>query len=185
MTVAPFAPSLCPGLPPSCLSPVALSLPAGISLAAWAGLCSTLVSAQSAGNWWLGDWCNYGAEAYGEEAEQYLDQVPLASRKGYAWVAARITPERRREALTWSHHRLVAGLDATRADLLLDAAEREQWPAQRLREAIAEQDGKPVHHRADREAAVQYSAAQVGKEWTAANHRELCLYLAVEEQEAT
>ena len=180
MTVALSAPALCPSLPPSCLSPVALTLPAGISLAAWAGMCPTLVAAQSVGNWWMGDWIRHG-ETFGEEAEQYLDQIPLSSRKVYVWVAAQIPPERRREALTWTHHRLVAGLDPTRADLLLDAAEREQWPAQRLKEAIAEQEGKPVHGRADRQAAAQYSAAAVGQEWTESHHRELCLYLAVED----
>ena len=181
MTFPLSVPALLPSLPPQCLSPVALTLPPGLSLQAWDGLGSSLESVQSAGSFWMGDWLIYGESAYGEEAEQVLDRLPLSTRKVYAWVARAFPPERRREGLSWSHHRLAAGLDPTRADLLLDAAEREAWTVQRLKEAIAEQDGKKVQRRADREAAAHYSAAQVGKEWTAASHRELCLYLAVED----
>lgn len=166
-------------LPSSCLSPVALELPAGLSVQAWIGLHPALLTVHSAAAWWLGDWSLYGEQAYGEEAEQGLDRLGHTWRI-HAWVAKKIPPERRRLALSWSHHREVARLVELEADLLLDAAEREQWSVQRLREAIAEQTGKTVHRRADKGAAAQYSQSRVGQSWTAGDHAALLTYLGME-----
>ncbi len=48
-------------------------------------------------------------------------------------VCRRIEPSRRREVLSWSHHREVAALEPEDADALLDKAEAEGWTRQELR----------------------------------------------------
>ena len=53
------------------------------------------------------------------------------------WVAGRFEISRRRENLTWSHHREVAGIeDDAEQDAFLDAAETGGWSKKRLRAEV-------------------------------------------------
>src|SRR5215471_4465886 len=74
--------------------------------------------------WWLGDCLRYGERAYGEKYAQALDATDYAYQTIAAakWVAGRFEISRRRENLTWSHHREVAIEDDAEQDAVLDAA---------------------------------------------------------------
>ena len=55
-----------------------------------------------------------------------------------AYVAKRIEFWRRRQNLSWSHHREVAPLEPAEQDEWLDKAEQEGWAVHTLRQAIKE-----------------------------------------------
>jgi hypothetical protein len=64
------------------------------------------------------------------------------------YVASRIDPSRRREALSWSSHAEVASLAPAEQDRWLDRAESERMSVRRLRHAI-----KQDRHGADGQIA--------------------------------
>lgn len=83
--------------------------------------------AKGAVHFWIGDWLNYGEQQWGEK---YLEAIKttgyqyqtLADDK---WVAARVQFSRRRENLSFDHHKTIAGLDAEEQEVLLkDAVEK-------------------------------------------------------------
>lgn len=64
--------------------------------------------------WWIGDWVRYGTAKWGEkytEAAKVTGYDP-ASLRNMAWVASRFDLSLRNDQLTWSHHVLLAPLDA-------------------------------------------------------------------------
>jgi hypothetical protein len=65
-----------------------------------------------------------------------------------AWVASVFETSRRREDLSWSHHKEVAGLETSAADELLEEAATTGWSMKRLRRAVKERRG------ADRAGAI-------------------------------
>lgn len=115
----------------------ALSLPAGISFAAWEGIGQTLGQIASAHQWWMGDWWRYGEQEYGERFAQALDsrwkpQVWMNA----AWVAGAIETSRRREVLSWGLHAEVASLPPADQEAWLDTAEAGDLSVMELRRAI-------------------------------------------------
>jgi len=76
--------------------------------------------------------------AYGEKYAQALDSTDweYQTLRDAAWVAGRVEMSRRRDNLTWSHHREVAALDPDDQDGWLDRAEAEGWSRNELRRAI-------------------------------------------------
>lgn len=88
--------------------------------------------------WWIGDILLAGERAYGEryaQLEVAMQGYTPETLKDLCWVAERIPPARRREKLSWSHHREVAALEPAHQDRLLARAEKEGWTKSRLREA--------------------------------------------------
>jgi hypothetical protein len=72
--------------------------------------------------WWVGDWLLYGGARWGEKyvhAAQ-ITRYDVKSLRNMAWVASRITHDRRRSELSFSHHALVA---------MFDHDEQERWLA--------------------------------------------------------
>ncbi len=80
--------------------------------------------ARGAVHFWIGDWLNYGERQWGEK---YLEAIKttgyqyqtLADDK---WVAARVHFSRRRENLSFDHHKTIASLDSEEQELLLQEA---------------------------------------------------------------
>lgn len=92
----------------------------------------------------LGDYINYMEDRWGEQSSQVIDYEGGWSEKTcavYAWLARRITPDRRRmDRLTVRHHLLVAALaPSVQTKWLTKAAadgEDRPWTVQRLQSAL-------------------------------------------------
>jgi len=106
----------------------------------WAALGGLLGRIHGSVGFWVGDWILYGERAYGERYAQGVETCGLSpdTLRGYAWVAERLAPVRRRTGLSWSAHREVAGLAPADADALLDRAEREGLASRDLRRLVQE-----------------------------------------------
>jgi N6-adenosine-specific RNA methylase IME4 len=88
--------------------------------------------------WWLGDALNAGEQRYGEMYSQALEAtgVEYQTARDAKWVSGRIELSRRRDNLSWSHHREVSPLEPADQDKLLEKAEAEGWSRQDLRKAV-------------------------------------------------
>jgi hypothetical protein len=117
------------------VSPTALVLPESWSFEQWSALGPTLCFVDGSVQWWLGDWISFGRRRWGEHYTEALettgfDHQRLRSAK---YVASQFELPRRRNHLSWSHHRAVASLETTDAARLLDEAEREGLSAMAMR----------------------------------------------------
>jgi len=54
------------------------------------------------------------------------------------WVADKFESSRRRENLSWSHHREVVALPEEAADRMLNLAEQEGWSRNDLRKRVSQ-----------------------------------------------
>jgi N6-adenosine-specific RNA methylase IME4 len=104
----------------------------------WEAAGRALRSIEGSVHWWIGDWLNYGENVYGEKYKAAIettgfDYQTLADDK---WVAAKIEFSRRREILSFSHHKEVASLPPSDQDTLLACAERDHWNREQLRKQI-------------------------------------------------
>lgn len=75
--------------------------------------------------WWHGDIINFVRENHGDKYSQLasITGVPEGSLRNVASIASKFAPERRRPAVSWSHHAAVASLPDEVADRLLIEAE--------------------------------------------------------------
>jgi N6-adenosine-specific RNA methylase IME4 len=123
---------------PGLVTAVGLTLPEGLSFETWDDIGRGLSRVERSILWWVGDWVRYGARSYGEtyrtalEATDYTKQT-LADAK---WVAEAIETSRRREILSWSHHREVAPLEPDAQDYWLDQAQEHEWSSRELRQQL-------------------------------------------------
>lgn len=85
--------------------------------------------------WVIGDLLNYGEANYGEKYAQAFDDclVDYHTLQNWRWVARCFSASRRREALSWSHHEIVAKLPEKKQDKWLAQAERKRWSTRELR----------------------------------------------------
>jgi hypothetical protein len=97
---------------PKRLTQTGLLLPANLPFEKWQSVLERLQGMEFSVMWWLGDCLRYGERAYGEKYAQALDATDYAYQTiaDAKWVAGRFEISRRRENLTWSHHREVAGI---------------------------------------------------------------------------
>lgn len=117
-------------------TPTGLNLPDGLDYEDWQTLGYVLSRIEHSVMWWIGDWWRYGERAYGEAAAQAAPTgYSLKTVQTAAWVADQY-PEssRRREDLTWTHHREAASLDD--ADKVLAAAAENGWSSRELRREV-------------------------------------------------
>lgn len=84
--------------------------------------------------WAIGDYILAGEARFGELAAQLQEKLGIspAQRQQYARVAERIPYPRRREELSWSHHRSVVALEPDEQDRWLDAAIEKHWTRNEL-----------------------------------------------------
>ena len=114
-----------------------LALPEGLPFEDWQAIGQVLGRAERSVQWWMGDWWRYGEHAYGERAAQALDsRWSFQTWADAGWVASAIGTSRRREVLSFSHHKEVAALNPDEQDRWLDAAETEGWTRNDLRSEI-------------------------------------------------
>lgn len=106
------------------------------SFEVWQALGPVLARMEGAINWWVGDYLNWGAQAFGEMSSQAVDEQQAAAWTTYAWVARRVEISRRRDVLSFGHHDAVAKLDAEEQDHWLNEAINSRWSAHQLRIAL-------------------------------------------------
>lgn len=104
----------------------------------WAAMGEWLQSAERSLMWWIGDWMRFGEHKWGEKYAQAIAVTghsynTLANAK---WVAEKIDFSRRRENLSWGAHREAAALPTSKAEALLDEAEREGWSVRETRAQV-------------------------------------------------
>jgi N6-adenosine-specific RNA methylase IME4 len=123
---------------PGTLTPVSLELPRNLSAEEWALVGSKLSAIHGAAQWWLGDWVRYGDNKYGEKYAQYIDAIGLDYQTiaDAKWMVGKFEFSRRRENLSWSHHREVAPFDPPTQDELLDVAEEREMDRKEFRDYI-------------------------------------------------
>ncbi|HSH45129.1 MAG TPA: LmbU family transcriptional regulator [Longimicrobiales bacterium] len=120
------------------LTPAGLELPPDLAYDDWEDVGRSLRAIEGAVQWWIGDWLNYGERKYGERYTQAIEATGYAydTLAGAAYVARQIESCRRRQNLSWSHHKEVAALDPPEQDALLSAAADGEWSRNELRRAV-------------------------------------------------
>jgi|GEM_PF-3858776 len=168
-----------------CMKETHLALPPNVGYEEWADMAHALSKVERNIMWWLGDWILYGETHYDEEAYQAIvgDIYAQATVKVARWVCLAFPPEDRREALTFHHHKVVAGQPDDTRKWLLDWAEKEGASVHTLRLKL-NPELKPIEdaalgpYEADRADScavpphqlIGQSRAQVGRLWTAGLH---------------
>ncbi len=118
---------------------MSLDLPADMAFSAWRALGEKLCGASRVVNWWIGDWWAFGGSRYGERAKAAAEGLfgrDFQALADCAMVSRKFETSRRREVLSFTHHREVASLPTAEADALLDQAEEQEWSTRELRQAV-------------------------------------------------
>lgn len=119
---------------------LALDLPKDQTFDEWVETGRNLASANKVLQWWIGDWWAAGSHRYGERARvaaSGIFGVEFQSLMDLASVCRAFPTSRRRETLSFTHHREVAGLEPTKADELLERAESDGWSTRDIRAEAA------------------------------------------------
>jgi hypothetical protein len=122
----------------SCSSIVGLNLPDNLSFEEWREAGFWLGRGANSIRWWVGDWLLYGHAKFGEMQAEVQDIAGLSydSLADAKWIAKEFKISRRREKLSWGHHREVAGLPQEIQQKLLDVAEGENLNRSQLRDHV-------------------------------------------------
>jgi hypothetical protein len=117
------------------LSRVAWSHPDGMALPDWLAAGRRLGAIGRASQWWIGDWLVFGTAKFGA---RYLEASRMTgydvkSLRNMRYVCSRFDPSLRRDNLNWSHHALVAALDADEQCYWLDRASADRLSVEDLR----------------------------------------------------
>lgn len=120
--------------------PLGLDIPKGQTFDEWVAMGRSLCDGQRVINWWLGDWWAAGSHRYGERAKAAAEGIfgrEFQTLMDMASVCRAFATSRRREALTFTHHREAAALPPGEADALLTRAETDRLSTREVRvEAI-------------------------------------------------
>ncbi|KKK58089.1 hypothetical protein LCGC14_3047940, partial [marine sediment metagenome] len=90
-----------------------LQLWEGMSYERWTEIGGWLRRMTDSVGWWWGDWVNFGERVYGEKYSQAIEDSGLDGQtlRIMAYTSNEFEVLRRRNNLSWSHHREVAGLE--------------------------------------------------------------------------
>jgi hypothetical protein len=107
-----------------------LDLPDNLLFEDWCALGAELGRARNMIAWWIGDWWIKGDHRYGTRKQMIADWggPSFQTCENYGAICRRLAPSRRREGLSFSHHREVAFLPPAEADELLDWCLKEGDP---------------------------------------------------------
>ncbi len=117
----------------------ALDLPEGLTEEQWAELGDGLRRLGQGYQWWIGDWLVAGEKKYRSTFHEAvrITGIEQGTLKIYKYTAQHVQKLRRRNFLSWGHHREVAALPADQQDYWLDRATGQQWSRDQLRAEIA------------------------------------------------
>lgn len=111
----------------------------------WAQAGRKLGALGRGGQWWLGDWLQYGAFRWGQKYAEAarITGYDAGSLRNMAWIASQFPPPRRRASLTWCHHAAVAGLDPAEQERWLDLVATERLTVADLRATLRTERARP------------------------------------------
>jgi hypothetical protein len=117
------------------LSRIAWAPQGDLSHADWLATGRRLGAIGRCSQWWIGDWIRYGTSRWGEKYAEAarVTGYDVASLRNMAWVASRFDLSLRNDKLTWSHHVLLAPLDADAQGKWLRRASEERLSVADLR----------------------------------------------------
>jgi len=120
------------------ISATQLELFEGLSYKEAAQELIKVAQVRDGGNWWVGDALNYMESHFGEEYAQAAHDagVPEDTLSILQSVSARVAPENRFKELSWSHHRVVARMEAEDQLEWLKKAIKNNWSVRELMAAI-------------------------------------------------
>ncbi|UWU88167.1 hypothetical protein N2605_17500 [Bradyrhizobium yuanmingense] len=121
------------------LSATGLYLPEKLDVEQWTDVGRKLMAIERGIQWALGDWWAYGHHAYGERANK-AKELPYAigSLMNFGRVARKVPTSLRNEALSFSHHEVVAKLEPDQQGRWLKLAAKQKWPVAKFRHKIDE-----------------------------------------------
>lgn len=119
--------------------PTGLALSEGMPFEEWQQIGSTLKQMERSVMWWIGDWLLFGERKYGETYAQASDEsgYEVITLQTAVWVAQSVESSRRREDLSWSHHREVASLPAEGQVRWLQEASASKLSTRQLRDEVS------------------------------------------------
>lgn len=121
---------------------VSLELPDTLSAEDWREAGLEIARTGSASKWWLGDWWRYGEHRYGDRKEivdgEDWDGPKFQTCADAGMVAAAFETSRRREVLSFNHHREVCSLPVDWQDTLLDEAQDGGLSCAAMRQRVKE-----------------------------------------------
>lgn len=141
------------GFPLVC-TPTGLVLPDDVTFEEWASISPLIHGAARSSMWWIGDWIRHGETAYGAKYHTAAERTGLDGQTlRTAAMVAEAFPDvlRRRNNLSWSHHReiMVSVEDPATWEEWLDKAEAGGWSRDRLRAQIRESKALPAKDTTD------------------------------------
>lgn len=116
-----------------------LDVPKDQTFEEWQDTGQQLCRTERVLNWWIGDWWAAGHHRYGERAKvaaEGIFGVGFQAVADMASVCRAFEPSRRREVLSFTHHREVAALDPGKADEILGTATASSWSTREVRRAV-------------------------------------------------
>jgi len=114
----------------------------------WARMGAFLRTVERANHWWIGDWLLYGEGHYQDRFDQAVnadDGWEESTVKTDQWVALNVSPSVRTDALSFTHHHVIAEMQPEDQEVWLGRAAEEKWSVSELR----------THIRLSKRAAVQ------------------------------
>lgn len=157
--IEPIPPSL---LPVGQVFKTGWNLPDALSEHDWKNAGVALSRMGGAISWWIGDWWAFGEHKYGDrkaivESEDW-EGPAFQHCADVGMVCAKFETSRRREALSFTHHREVCGLPAIDADKVLDWAEANSASVKATRAKVQE-----VRNRLEQQTRPQRPAPPITK----------------------
>lgn len=115
-----------------------LRLPDGMDFDEWVEVGQRLGRVASSSTWWLADWLFYGEWEYGTKYEDgvRLTGLEYDTLAHYKQVAGRYGNTRRREDLSFAHHRLLVAMTDAEQEHWLTRASENGWSLHELREQL-------------------------------------------------
>jgi hypothetical protein len=110
-----------------------------LTLEQWKAMGEWLRHCDGAVHWWIGDWLNCGERNWAEMYQQAVEATGFdyQTLRDDKWVCGRVEMSRRRDKLSFSHHKEVAALLPDAQDRFLAHCELEGWSTRELRQQIA------------------------------------------------
>ena len=104
----------------------------------WLECLHYLMHVERGAQFWIGDLLNFGEHQWGVTYIEVSEATGYncATLRVFKWVAGEIPPSRRRDGLTFAHHREVAGVPPDEQDRILARAERDGWARKDVRREV-------------------------------------------------